>query len=124
MSCEIPLTDASVPTGMKTGVSTSPCGVMRRPARAQPFCALIWNSTDTVGIVADSQPVSFAQRPDEGVRAYVRVSSMISFASMLRPLTVNRPTLTGSLNRLGPALPGLKYSTPFFISLLGIWLCP
>jgi len=25
-----------VPTGMKTGVSTVPCGVLRRPSRAAP----------------------------------------------------------------------------------------
>ena len=31
--------------------------------------------------------------------------------------TVNRPTLTGSRNLLGPALPGLKYSTPCFVFL-------
>ena len=33
---ETPFTVATVPTGMKTGVSTSPCGVSRRPARAVP----------------------------------------------------------------------------------------
>src|SRR6476619_7169477 len=31
-----PLTAAWVPTGMKTGVSTGPCGVSRRPRRAGP----------------------------------------------------------------------------------------
>ncbi len=31
------LTVALVPTGMKQGVSTSPCGVRRRPARARPL---------------------------------------------------------------------------------------
>jgi hypothetical protein len=28
------LTEAAVPTGMNTGVSTGPCGVVRRPRRA------------------------------------------------------------------------------------------
>jgi hypothetical protein len=30
------LTEASVPTGMKTGVLTSPCGVFSLPVRADP----------------------------------------------------------------------------------------
>ena len=109
MSCETPLTEASVPTGMKTGVSTSPCGVIRRPARAKPFLASTWKWMDTVGIVADSTTLlSFAHRPHEGVRAYVIVSSKKIWASILPCSTVSRPTLTGNLNRLGPALPGLK----------------
>src|SRR5579885_406366 len=36
------------------------------------------------------------------------------------PSTTSLPTETGSLNRRGPALPGLKYSTPFFTSTFGI----
>src|SRR6267142_6676045 len=35
----MPFTDAWVPTGMKTGVSTSPCAVMIRPVRAGPVWA-------------------------------------------------------------------------------------
>jgi hypothetical protein len=35
------------------------------------------------------------------------LSAMIS-ALILSPLRLSRPTLTGSLNRRGPALPGLK----------------
>lgn len=34
------------------------------------------------------------------------------------------PSEIGRLNRLGPTLPGLKYSTPFFRSCLGTWLWP
>jgi hypothetical protein len=33
------LTAAAVPTGMKAGVSTAPCGVTRVPARARPHRA-------------------------------------------------------------------------------------
>src|SRR5271165_2122517 len=48
MSCATPLTDATVPTGMNTGVSTSPCGVISRPARARPLVASMRNSIDIV----------------------------------------------------------------------------
>src|SRR5690242_8353390 len=37
-----PLTVAWVPTGMKTGVSTAPCGVSSRPSRAAPSRACTW----------------------------------------------------------------------------------
>ena len=39
-------------------------------------------------------------------------------------LIVMRPALTGNLNRRGPALPGLKYSTPLRVSCFGTWLWP
>jgi hypothetical protein len=32
-------TTPAVPTGMKAGVSTRPCGVASTPARATPLCA-------------------------------------------------------------------------------------
>src|SRR5215203_6957380 len=41
-SCGVtPLTAPSVPTGMKAGVSMTPCGVVRRPRRARPAVARI-----------------------------------------------------------------------------------
>ena len=51
------------------------------------------------------------------------------YSSMMRAvifpgLSSSRPTLTGNEKRRGPALPGLKYKTPFFHSCLGAWLCP
>ena len=49
----IPFTVASVPTGMKTGVSTSPCGVVMTPVRAGPAVAEVWKEKDTgIEIVA------------------------------------------------------------------------
>ena len=42
----------------------------------------------------------------------------------LPALIVNRPTVTGNPNLRGPALPGLKKSTPFFIPALDTWVCP
>jgi hypothetical protein len=47
MSCETPFTDANVPTGMNTGVSTTPWGVVRRPNRAAPLVASISKEIDT-----------------------------------------------------------------------------
>ena len=47
MSCGTPLTDASVPTGMNTGVSTTPWGVISRPRRAESIVATISNWIDT-----------------------------------------------------------------------------
>ncbi len=41
-----------MPTGMKTGVSTTPWGVVRRAARAVPKVASMWKEMDNVGIVA------------------------------------------------------------------------
>jgi hypothetical protein len=43
----------------------------------------------------------------------------ISAACTVRPLIDSLPTLTGRLKRRGPALPGLKYRTPFFSSISG-----
>src|SRR5579871_4724005 len=45
VSCGTPLTDATVPTGMNTGVSISACGVISRPERAGLAIVLIWNSS-------------------------------------------------------------------------------
>ena len=47
MSCGTPLTDATVPTGINTGVSISPCGVISRPRRALPATASMWKVRDT-----------------------------------------------------------------------------
>ena len=53
MSCGTPLTDATVPTGMNTGVSITACGVGNRPAGALPQTWFIWKSMDIrIGIVA------------------------------------------------------------------------
>ena len=43
----IPLTVAWVPTGMKAGVSTVPCGVIKRPRRAAEAgsWSSVWNRT-------------------------------------------------------------------------------
>src|SRR5205823_7540885 len=40
-----PLTVAWVPTGMKTGVSTGPCGVASNPVRAAPSRRRTWKET-------------------------------------------------------------------------------
>src|SRR5258708_36836097 len=48
VSCGTPFTDATVPTGMNTGVSISACGVSRRPRRALPLTASMWNEMDIV----------------------------------------------------------------------------
>jgi hypothetical protein len=37
---------------------------------------------------------------------------------------VSLPIVTGKLNLLGPALPGLKKITPAFVSSFGMWLWP
>ena len=41
-SAVIALTVAAVPTGMNAGVSSGPCAVCRRPARARPSVAKPW----------------------------------------------------------------------------------
>src|SRR5580704_5794156 len=46
MSWGTPLTVATVPTGMNSGVSISPWGVSSRPARAASERASMWNSMD------------------------------------------------------------------------------
>jgi hypothetical protein len=62
-----------------------------------------------MGIVADSPtPLSFAHRRGRGRPGLLVVSSKTILASMFLALIVSRPTLTGSWNRFGPALPGLK----------------
>lgn len=57
-------------------------------------------------------------------RYWVRQGKSMISAFTLPALTMTFPTLTGKLNLLGPALPGLKYSAPFFVSCLPTWLCP
>src|SRR5215472_680165 len=49
MSWGTPLTDATVPTGIKTGVSTAAWGVTRRPVRALRLVLWIENSSDMNG---------------------------------------------------------------------------
>ena len=49
---------------------------------------------------------------------YSTASSTIS-ARRCRPVTCTRATLTGSLKRRGPALPGFKYKTPSRVSIAG-----
>jgi len=62
MSCETPFTEATVPTGMNTGVSTTSCGVVSLPARAVLDVASISKENDTLGIVTTSTDTkAFAQ---------------------------------------------------------------
>jgi hypothetical protein len=49
----IALTVAWVPTGANTGVSSSPCGVWNRPARARPCFASILKEKGATGIGVD-----------------------------------------------------------------------
>jgi len=46
-------------------------------------------------------------------------SNSNSFARTFPASIISLPTLTGNLKRRGPALPGLKYRTPFFSSIFG-----
>ncbi len=46
-------------------------------------------------------------------------SSTISPRNPL-PILISLPTVTGSLNRRGPALPGFKYKTPFSVRIDGL----
>ena len=50
----IPLTVPAVPTGMNTGVSTTPCGVWRRPARARVFSSRA--TISNFGPIAEEKP--------------------------------------------------------------------
>src|SRR5271170_654874 len=69
MSCDTPFTEATVPTGMNTGVSISPCGVNRRPRRAAPAVFSIWNC---VGIDCDCSNRTHRGAADALVRLRLR----------------------------------------------------
>src|SRR5262249_19516953 len=61
--CVIALTAPRVPTGMKTGVSTTPCAVRSTPRRA---CPSVWVTSNPNGIAAASSsqlPASSFQLP-------------------------------------------------------------
>lgn len=49
------LTVACVPTGAKTGVMRSPCGVVKTPVRARLFLALMLNSNIGMIIIQDDE---------------------------------------------------------------------
>ena len=54
--------------------------------------------------------------------AFSNSVSMLTILALTSPCAiVSRPTVTGNLNRRGPALPGLKYSTPSRHSIEGWW---
>src|SRR5207244_538097 len=57
-----PLTVAWVPTGMKTGVSTTPCGVWSRPSRAAPSVCTISNWI----AIPNERPLAKTQRSPRG----------------------------------------------------------
>jgi len=71
-----------------------------RPLAQHTWCA------STVGM--RNQRVGAPQTPK------LMISGWIS-----RPVTLRRATVMGSLNRLGPALPGLMYRTPSRVSIEG-----
>jgi hypothetical protein len=50
------LTVACVPTGAKTGVRRSPCGVEKMPVRARSFLEVIWNWNIEL-IIQDETPL-------------------------------------------------------------------
>src|SRR5580658_5402230 len=56
--CGIALTEATVPTGMKTGVSTAACGSVIVARRAFPLVFRILKSRDTLSIVTSQKPVA------------------------------------------------------------------
>ena len=53
-------TVACVPTGMNTGVSTSPCAVASTPARARPADAITWNVWARSRRLLARSPISIA----------------------------------------------------------------
>ena len=68
------MTVALVPTGMKHGVSTTPCGVVRSPARAAPSRASTVNAKPSAIIAAGvAAPSGVALSP--GVRCAVEAHS-------------------------------------------------
>src|SRR6185503_19094716 len=70
------LTVASVPTAMNAGVSTTPCGVVNRPARAAPCCASSENANSDTWLQNAIAVNGGGIRSDDGHRVAVRIKAI------------------------------------------------
>src|SRR5882757_17491 len=77
------LTEACVPTGMKNGVSTAPCGVVRRPRRA-PLGSVFATSKEKLTLPVyqekmKAQPTRHATNTAQTLKAIVKALAPFSF---------------------------------------------
>jgi hypothetical protein len=86
--------------------------------RFQGVCSHVWRSLRPAPTAGNSP----AGRDSEDRRAVHKSLFISAFAAPAA--TVRYPTVTGRVNRRGPALPGLTNSTPSRRVIWGLWECP